>query len=282
MRRALLVLLFFICVPAHAEMTIETITLQHRTAEDVIGIVKPMVSKGGSISGSGYKLFIKSTPGNIEQVRRMIADIDVAPKQLLISVSLDRAVMQENTGQSARVTVQGKPAVRIGNKPPIPADADVHTQKDSRIKYDARLFNRAQTQRTPQVQTVRVSEGLWATIKTGQAIPIASRTRNADGTVTETYTYTAVASGFRVLPRVNGDTVTLMIRPQAQTPSATSGGVYNTTEMDTTVSGKLGEWIALGSVEESQHDTASGLSYRTQQRRNENNQIYVKVELLNQ
>ena len=52
--------------------------------------------------------------------------------------------------------------------------------------------------------------------------------------------------------------------------------------MDTTVSGKLGKWIALGSVAETQDNTASGISYHTQQRRDENNQIYVKVELLKQ
>lgn len=281
MRYFLLVLSFCLCVPAHAEMTIETVTLQHRNAAEVVNIILPMVAQGGSITSTGNKLFIKSTPDNIEQLRRMIADIDVAPKQLLITVSLDRDVLQQNSGGSARISVQGNPSLSIGDKSRSAADTSSEKQKDSRIKYDVRLFEQAHTQRTPQVQSMRVTEGLWATIKTGQAIPIATRTRNPDGTVTETYTYTAVASGFRVLPRVNGDTVTLTIRPQAQSPGA-AGGAFNTTEMDTTVSGKLGKWIALGGVAESQHDKASGITYRTQERHDENNQIYVKVELLKQ
>lgn len=278
MRHTLLILLLLICAPLRAEMTIETIELHHRTAADVISVIQPMVENGGSITGTGYKLFVRSTPDNIEQLRKMIADIDAAPAQLLVSVSLDRAVMQENIQGSARITVQGKTTLRVGKEHAAPSDVEVHGQQDSRIKYDARLFERAHSERTPQIHTVRVTEGLWATIKVGQAIPVATSTRNLDGTVTETYTYTAVASGFQVLPRVSGNRVTLSIRPQAQSANTYAGGVYNTTEMDTTVSGRLGEWIALGSVDETQNSTGTGITYHTQQRSNVSNQYYVKVE----
>ncbi len=278
MRQILLILSLVVCMPLYAEMVIETIQLHQRSADDLIPVLQPMIAKGGSITGTGYKLFVKSTPANIEQLRQMIAELDLAPKQLLISVSLDREVMQKNTQGSARITVQGPPTLYVGDKSQI----EHHDQANGHIKYDVRMFERAQTQRTPQVQQVRVTEGLWATIKTGQAVPITTRTRNADGTVTDTYTYTAVASGFQVLPRVNGDNVTLTIRPQMQSPQAGSGGAYNTTEVDTTISGKLGQWIALGSVDSSRQYNGAGISYRTQQRNDENNQIYVKVEHIKQ
>jgi type II secretory pathway component GspD/PulD (secretin) len=278
MRHALFILLLFLCTPLRAEMTIETIELHYRSADDVIHILQPMVAPGGSLTGSGYKLFIKSTPENIAQLRKMLADIDMAPVQLLVSVSLDSIVLQENAQGSARITVQGSSTLHAGDK----STHDNSDQSNSRIKYDVHMFERARTQRKPQVQQVRVSEGLWATIKTGQAIPVATSTRNPDGTVTETYTYTAVASGFQVLPRVHGDTVTLMIRPQAQSPSASGGGAYDTTEMDTTVTGKLGQWIALGSVNEKTRGNAAGIAYSTAQRSDTSNQIFVKVERIAQ
>ena len=277
MRRTLFIVFLLVCAPVRAELVIESIQLQHRTAADVIGILQPMVGKNGSITGTGYKLFIKSTPENIAQLKSMIAQIDVAPLQLLVSVSLDRAVLQENRGSSARITVQGKPTLQAGNEP-TPLDDNGQDEKNSRIKYDARLFEQAETERSPQVQTVRVTEGLWATIKTGQAIPIATRSRNPDGTVTETYTYTAVASGFQVLPRVQGNSVTLSIRPQVQSTTADAGGAYNTTELDTSVTGQLGQWIALGGVAETQTDNGTGITYRTSRRDQDTNQIYVKVE----
>lgn len=278
MRNALLILFLMVCMPLHAEMTIETIQLHQRTANELIPVLQPMVENGGSITGTGYKLFVRSSPTNIAQLRQMISQIDVAPKQLLISVSLDRAVMQENARASAHVKVRGKTTLEIGKQSHAPGGVEIHGQNDSRIKYDARIFERTRAKHAPQVQTMRVTEGLWATIKTGQAIPVATRSRNHDGTVTETYTYTAVASGFQVLPRVNGDNVTLSIRPQSQSPQPGLSGAYNTTEIDTTVSGKLGQWIALGSVDTSQLHSGTGIGYRTQQHSDEHNQIYVKVE----
>ena len=280
MRHLLLMLFLLMGMHAHAEMTIETIELHHRTADDVISILQPMVTSGGSISGTGYKLFIKSTPDNIEQLRKMVSEIDVGAQQLLISVSMDREVLNQTRQGSARVTVNdGKQRITVGEQPSGPGSADVHLQTDKgKIKYDARLFERAHTERRPQAQQMRVSEGLWATIRTGQAVPIVTRSRNSDGTVTEYMTYQEVTSGFQVLPRVNGNNVILTIRPQAQTPDPAGGGAYLTLEMESTVTGQLGKWLTLGNVDESQRDTATGLTIRTEHRGNESRQIFVKVE----
>lgn len=282
MRPALILFLLAMCLPACAEMNIETINLHHRTAQEVIGILKPMLDKNGSITGSGYKLFIKSTPDNIAQLRQMLSEIDVAARNLLVSVSMDPVVLQENRQISANFNVHaGQTILRTGKPANSASASDSHDHHKGRIMYDnVRLYERAKSQRNPQAQTVRVSEGLWATIKTGQAIPITSRTRNPDGTVTDTYTYQAVATGFQVLPRVDGDNVILSIRPQSQTVSADHAGAYNTTQVQTTVSGKLGQWIPLGSVAQSQQSSSTGIAYHAQQRHDESNQIFVKVELV--
>lgn len=281
MRNTLLIILLLVGMPLHAELTLETIELQHRTAEEVINVLQPMVQNGGSLSGTGYKLFIKSTPENIEQLRSMISTIDIAPNQLLISVTMDRTVLTQNQQAAARVTINGKANVSIGERPSGPASADAHIETNNgNIKYDTRVSESRQTERTPQMQQVRVTEGLWATIKTGQAIPLATRSRNPDGTVTETVTYQAVATGFQVLPRINGDKVILTIRPQAQSPTPSSGGAYQTLEMESTVTGQVGKWLTLGSVEESHQSAGTGLTLSTQTRSKEYNQIFVKVDRL--
>lgn len=280
MRYTLIVILFVLCLPARAEMSIETVNLHHRSAQEVIPILRPMLDKDGSITGKGYKLFIKSDPENIAQLRRMLDEIDVAAKDLLISVSMDPAVMSESSNASARIQINsGNSRIEAGGKTGSVTETDRDGHPRQRIMYDTHLLQQMQTQRAPAAQTVRVSEGLWATIRTGQAVPIATRTRNPDGTVTDSYTYHAVASGFRVLPRVNGDNVTLTIRPQAQSVSKTNSGSYDTTELETTVSGKLGQWIPLGNVSQSVQSSGSGIVYQTEQRQTDNNQIYVKVEL---
>lgn len=276
MRYALIVILFVLCMPVQAEMSIESVNLHHRNAQEIIPILKPLLAKGGSITGTGYKLFIKSDPENIAQIRHLLGQIDVAAKNLLVSVSMDPAVMNNSTQASTRIHINNRHSKRNADKT---TNAKQNKHEKHRIMYDTHLLQEMHTQRAPAVQTVRVSEGLWATIRTGQGIPVATRTRNPDGTVTDTYTYQAVASGFQVLPRVNGDQVTLTIRPQVQSIKNTNNGTYNSTELETTVSGKLGQWIPLGGVSTSVESSGSGIVYHTEQHNNENNRIFVKVEL---
>lgn len=281
MRYALLLILFGLSLPAWAEMTIETLNLHHRSAKDIIPVLRPLLEKGGSISGSGYKLFIRSSPDNISQIRQMLGEIDMAARNLLVSVSMDPSVMHESMDAGARIQVDsGNTRIESGKNGVAISGSNGEIRTRHRIMYDTHLLQEMHTQHAPAEQTVRVSEGLWATIRTGQAIPIATRTRNPDGTVTDTYTYQAVASGFQVLPRVNGDNVTLTIRPQAQAVSRSGGGAYDSTELETTVSGKLGHWISLGGVSQSVQSNGSGILHYTQERQRDNNQIYVKVELV--
>ena len=279
MKKILLLISMLVCItPVWAQMQIETIDLQSRPAAEVIEILRPMVQRGGSIAGTGYKLIIKSSPENIEQIKSLLADIDTAPLQLLISVSMDRHTVATDQRQSQRVVIKGdKGHVSIGESSRQAEGGQIHFD-NNRIKYDARLFENRNQQDTPAIQQVRVTEGLWATIGTGQAIPITTRQRNADGTVTETTTYQNVTSGFQVMPRVNGDNVSLSIRPQQQSISSQGGGVYNTTGMETTVTGKLNEWIKLGGVVSQTNSSQRGITYRTHVRDADLSQMWVKVE----
>jgi len=279
MKKILLLVSLLVCtMPVRAQMQIETISLQSRPATEVIEILRPMVQPGGSITGTGYKLIIKSTPENIEQIKSLLADIDNPPLQLLISVSMDKQTISTDRQRSQRVVVQGdKGHVTVGESDKQTGGGQV--QYDSgRIKYDARLFEQRNRQDAPAVQQVRVTEGLWANIGSGQAIPITTRQRNADGTVTETTTYENVTTGFQVMPRVNGDMVSLSIRPQQQSVSSQGGGVYNTTGMETTVTGKLNEWIKLGGVMNQANTSQRGLTYSTHVRDADLSLMWVKVE----
>jgi len=277
MRRYLLFALLLLGAQAHAESSLVSIQLQHRSASEVIEILRPMLDTGGSISGAGYKLFIRSSDANIAQLQQMLANIDVAARNLLVSVSMNPELARQQSDAEARISTQGKIRVEAGGQ----AEQHSETPADKgRIKYDVRMYERAQRRQHPQLQTVRVSEGLWASIHTGESIPVTTRTRNADGTVTDTFHYQAVSSGFKILPRVHGDTVTLTIRPQSQAKIQGANGAYSSTEMETSVSGKLGSWIALGSVAQTEKLSGTGIAYGNRQARGQSNQIYVKVDLV--
>jgi type II secretory pathway component HofQ len=71
-----------------------------------------------------------------------------------------------------------------------------------------------------------------------------------------------INTGFYVTPRVNGDTVFLDISTQRDTPGQFGPGSANTNRIATTVSGKLGSWIDLGGIDQSQSSESRGILSR--------------------
>ncbi len=277
MKHALIAILLAVSLLAHADMIIETIDLRNRSSEEIIPIVTPMLIGDASITGTGYKLIIKSTPENIEQIKTLLKELDVDQNQLLIHVAVNNQQDMNKSGGSVSVQIQNNGnSAGIGSKP-IGSQSHV-TSTDSRIKYDARIYDKSENRNQPVAQTVRVSEGYWASIQVGQAIPIANRVVNPDGTVTETLTYRNVTSGFKVMPRTHGDQVTLTIMPQSDSIDPANPGSINISGMETTITGKIGEWIRIGGTSEQTTGSSSGISYRTHVRETNHNQIWLKVE----
>lgn len=277
MKRLLLVVLLAIAMPVFADMIIESIDLHFRSSEEIIPIVKPLLAGDASITGTGYKIIIKSSPENIEQIKSLLNEIDIDPSQLIIHVSVNNQHDMNKQGGSVSVQVNNNGnSASIGSKP-IGSEAHV-TSTENRIKYDARIFDNSQNRQQPVAQTVRVSDGYWATIQMGQAVPIANRVVNPDGTVTETVSYRNVTSGFRVMPRTHGDQVTLTIMPQSDSIDPANPGSINVSGMETTITGKIGEWIHLGGTSEQTAGATSGIAFRTRVRETNQNQIWLKVE----
>lgn len=279
MRNVFLALLFLHAMPVSADMQIQTIQLQGRAAEEIIPILQPMLAPGGSLSGTGYKLIVRSTPENIGQLRALLAEIDSPPEQLLIFVSDDVSVLDASRQHAGRITInKDGNTVSIGNASQVAAAGEARLEKEG-VKIEGQASQRYQTRREPVMQQVRVTEGLWASIQFGQAIPYASRSLNPDGTVTETVTFQPVTSGFQVLPRIQGDTVTLSIRPQRQSAGGQAGGAYDTSAVDTTVRVQLGEWVELGGSKQTT-TSYSGVpgSAARQSHSGEQQRIFVKIE----
>jgi hypothetical protein len=97
--------------------------------------------------------------------------------------------------------------------------------------------------------------------------------------VSRTVVYRDIGTGFYAEPHLAGDTVTLDISPTHDTPGALPGSA-NIERLSTTVSGRLGEWIALGgTVQDTSDDKAGTLRYGTRNTR-ETHRIWLKVEEL--
>lgn len=248
--RPLFLLLFLLAFSVHAD-ELKTFDLQHRSADEMIPILQPMVSPNGAISGTGYTLIIRSDRANLQQLEQAIKRLDQAPKMLRITVDRSGENQRHSEGASVYGNIE-RPNVRL------------HSDQQRRGQNGA--------------QQLQVMEGHWATIRSGQSIPhvVQQYHQGPGGTRIERRTeYRDVDSGFEVRPRVNGQRVTLEVRPFSATPL--SGGRVEQESIITTVSGRLGEWITLGGVDESQSSSGHGTIYYNRGSKQISSNIRIKV-----
>jgi len=115
----------------------------------------------------------------------------------------------------------------------------------------------------------------------GQSVPVPLRQAvlGPNGVVvTESTVYRDLGQGFYAEPHLAGDRVTLEISPQNDTPGSYGPGSANIQRLSTTVSGRLGEWIALGGLgQESSGRERANSTLSTQDVR-DNRTVWLLVE----
>ena len=272
-------------VPARAEAALEVIPLHYRTAEEVIPVLRPMLAPEGTLSGFKGQLIVRTTPENLAEIKRILASLDSAPRQLLITVRQDADLDRQRStaevsgnigGKNARVIVP--PASRGRNGGSV-----VLREGDNRIRAHVLESGSAGTDRN--TQTLRVLEGREAFIRTGQSVPVRGRqvTRTVVGgqvveQVVDTTQYRDVTTGFYVRARVSGDRVVLEVSPQRETLSQDIRGGVNVQRVVTTVSGRLGEWMELGGVGQTATAEQSVLLGRASSATRDDRRVLIKVE----
>jgi len=263
------VLMLLIASVAFAD-EVEVIPLQHRTAEDVIPTLRPLVAPGGTVTGMRSTLIIRSTRANIEEIRRVLAALDRAPRRLLISVRQDASGSADRRSVAAGGTVSGSQgSVSVGQG--APAGSGV----------TARVLDSSRTSDDRIVQQVQALEGSPAYISAGASRPVATRstTYGPGGVVVSQGVVTQNAStGFTVVPRLAGDRVTLDINPRRETLEGRPPGSVSSSEIATTASGRLGEWIELGGGSRSVSREDRGILSRDSASRQSAGRVWVRVD----
>lgn len=283
----LLALTGFALAPvAGAQTTVEVLPLKYRKSEQVIPVLQPLLGRDSSISGFQNQLVVRATPAELAQLKRVLADIDTAPKRLLITVRQDadqerdrrEAELSGSIGnQNARITVPGSGSREGGNA--------VFRDGDDRLRGRAVDSQRSSSSSTQQ--SIQVLEGYSAFIRVGESRPLRSRqvvrtvvNGQIVDRVVEGADYRDASTGFSVVPRVQGNIVTLDIDPQRETFDESRRGTVNVQRVVTTVSGRLGEWMDLGGISESRSDNQSTLLGRSSTSSSERRGVQVKVEEL--
>ncbi len=250
-------------LPAAWAQSLEVIDLHHRTAAEVIPVLQPLVEKGGALSGQNYQLFVRVSPANLAQLKQVLASLDNAPRSLVIAVRNSTRADIERENLAARADIDAR-------------HSSVAVQATT---ADGRRENNG-------VSTVRVLEGGTAAIATGQSIPVVTSFAVGGGQrpfAAGSLGYRNLESGFLVTPRVAGQQVTLQIEQQSQQPQQSRqnshGGAISTQSLSTQVSGRIGEWITLGAVNESSSSSSSGILAHRYETQSSERTLWVRVQL---
>jgi len=241
--------------------------LKHRRAEEIIPVLQPLLEQGGAMSGQDYKLFVRTSPANLAQLRSALEQLDKQQRQMLVSVRRSTAQEIEREQASASGTLRtGDGSVSVNERPRDGSGVTVRAGENSLRTQGA------------SVASVQVLEGNSAFIATGASVPIVTAVAAGGGRrpwVAGTVEHRNLQRGFMVTPRVNGEHVVLDISQQDERVG--NGGIQ-TQSLNTQVMGRLGSWIQLGGVSESSSRTDSGILSRQHRTEGSELSVWVKVE----
>lgn len=227
----------------------EVLPLKYHTSADMLPVAQDFIGKDGQVSAYGNQLIVKAEPGKIEELKDLLSQLDTAPKRLLITVDTN-----ENNGRGDEgYSVNGA---------------------------QTRIISRSTASRDGGIQQIQASEGAPALIQVGQSVPITSSQSDSYGGYSSQTQYRNVTQGFYVTASVTGETVHLAISTNRDRMSQERPDVVNVQSTDTTVTGRLGEWITLAGVNRQTQTDKQGLarSYSTQGR--DDMTLRVKVDTL--
>jgi type II secretory pathway component HofQ len=276
---SLLCLALLLLSTAQAD-SLTVIQLHNRPAEEIMPIVKPMLAAGEVLTGQGFKLFLRASSETLEQVEAMIDVLDAAAKMLQISVTQGSRQDLEALRIDANLKIEGgNSSVDIGSRSDNSAGNINYNSGNVSGGVDASA-TRVRRHNKP-VHRLRVSEGREGYIETGEQIPyLTGVSRIMPGTTVGSSEYKNVTTGFYVLARIHGDSVTLQISPFKNSLSNTNAGSINTQSANTVISGRIGEWLEIGGVSEESSGSQSGIgSYGSSQGR-KTDHIWIRADLV--
>lgn len=239
------ILIFLFCLPLLAwAAPLEVISLQHRMADQLLPSLQPFVEPGGVLTGMNEKLFLRASSRNQAEIRRLVAELDVPLRRLMISVRQEGE--EDAAGRGGRVS--GSVTLRDGK---VGAGGTAQVYSSSRASSD---------HVQQQVQTI---DGGRAGIDVGQSfwLPLRQIVVGHGGVIiSETIVQRDLGTGFIAVPRLSGDRVTIEVSPRHETAGATPLET-RVERLVTTLSGPLGEWLVLGGTAQDEAGQGGGSTW---------------------
>jgi hypothetical protein len=225
------------------------IQLRHRSAAEMIPLIRPLVGPNDAVTGTDYRLVVRTSEKNFQEIQKLIAQLDTARRQFRIQVKQTVSETRGNTG----VGVSGE--VRNDN---VRVQLPRQSPPDNRglvIRKDGLQLETRQTRTTSSsasTQFVTTLDGVPAFIRVGQSVPQVQRILALTGkqqlVFAQGVSFHNIVTGFDVIPQAQGENVMVQITPRLSNLSNPTIGLVNFQEYATAVIVKPGEWIDIGGI----------------------------------
>lgn len=223
----------FFSLLANANAAIQTVELQHQTAEALIPLIEPLLEDGETVSGRGSLLIINTGERRYQELLTVIERLDLPPKQLLIEIRAPQRFTNDNRQQQTELIFS--------------------TQEGGRIEH--RSSSTLTTRDNSNVHSIRVLSGYAAHIESGQIVPLLSESFQFGGRPGfrgAELSYHKVANSISLLPQLHGNSVTLQITPHYSSLDYSNNGAIAVQESATTVTLPLNQWTTLSQADNQQ------------------------------
>ena len=242
--------------------------LKHRTADEIVRIVKPLLGPEDTISGRSFTVIVTAAPETLSRIESVIRTLDRPSRRLLIIVvqGEDAREALDSVDVSGNVSIGDDARIEFGRNP----------QPEGSVSVTGRSAR--STRRDVDIQRLRAQEGLPAFFYVGQLVPVSTQTVDPRSHGSRVV-FKEARTGFEVVPRLSGDRFILDIASRREsTPSADrGGGVVQSQQIQTQVHGRLNEWIDIGGVLGSRQRREAGVAYRDETSRQNRQSVFLTI-----
>ncbi len=244
----------------------EVIDLNYRLAEELLPVAQSVVGDQGKVNAYGNQLIVNAPAAVIGELRDVLSRLDSEPRRLLISVDTQGSAAGNENGYR----VDG--SLGAGN-------VEIRTGQGERQGRDqVRIIRHSTATQGSGIQQVQATEGYPALIDVGQSVPLTSTGTDGYGQVYQQTQYRNVTRGFYATATVQGDRVQVTLSSHNDQLSRTQPGAVDVQQTETRVSGRLGEWISVGGLDEQASSSQSGTLRRYSTESSQNLSLKLKVD----
>jgi len=239
-------LVFFLAglvVAASVDAAVEVISLNYRSAPEVLPLVKSMLSPEGRISADERtnSLIIVDSEEAIARIKQSLAVIDTPVRQAMVRVRFQESSQREERSVSGAGRVSGDGWSVSGGSSPRARDGVEIRAQDRSVNRGGR-----------SEYFINTLSGNWAYIRVGQDIPYTARWSDLCRRYGRTVVFQRIEVGFDVKPVIRENMADVEIVPRiTEMGSGGRPGGVRFAEASTQVLLPLGQWVTIGGFDQS-------------------------------